>query len=152
MHLIEGAFWSDGVPFTADDVIFTWEAYVVDTNVNASVTSMPGHGKGSPPHWKSGRLYHYVHVPCRKRWICVPAGGRHFPCHACSPTEREAPLWSTADPKPSYTDFANYPLQMTCRWLRWPWVITEYITDELMIMRRNPYYWKVDEAVTNCPI
>ena len=25
-----------------------------------------------------------------------------------------------------------------------PWVITEYKTDELMIMRRNPYYWKVD--------
>ena len=23
-----------------------------------------------------------------------------------------------------------------------PWVITEYKTDELMIFRRNPYYWK----------
>src|SRR5215470_1221306 len=35
MHLIEGAFWSDGVPFTADDIMFTWEGYILDDNVNA---------------------------------------------------------------------------------------------------------------------
>ncbi len=32
-----------------------------------------------------------------------------------------------------------------------PWVITEYKTDELMIMRRNPYYWKVDENGNQLP-
>jgi peptide/nickel transport system substrate-binding protein len=32
-----------------------------------------------------------------------------------------------------------------------PWVITEYQTDQLMIMRRNPYYWKVDEAGNQLP-
>jgi peptide/nickel transport system substrate-binding protein len=32
-----------------------------------------------------------------------------------------------------------------------PWVITEYQTDERMIMRRNPYYWKVDEAGNQLP-
>ncbi len=32
-----------------------------------------------------------------------------------------------------------------------PWVITEYKTDELMIMRRNPYYWKVDEDGNQLP-
>ena len=33
MHLIEGAKWSDGAPFTADDVIFTWEDLISDPNV-----------------------------------------------------------------------------------------------------------------------
>jgi peptide/nickel transport system substrate-binding protein len=33
MNLIEGAKWSDGVPFTADDVMFTYENYILDPNV-----------------------------------------------------------------------------------------------------------------------
>ena len=32
MHLIR-AKWSDGHPFTADDVVFTYEHYICDTNV-----------------------------------------------------------------------------------------------------------------------
>ena len=53
MHLIEGAKWSDGVPFTADDVMFTWEGYILDPNVNAPrQDQMPGPGTAKPPHWK----------------------------------------------------------------------------------------------------
>ncbi len=37
MNLIEGAKWSDGEPFNADDVIFTWEDYILDPNVNSWV-------------------------------------------------------------------------------------------------------------------
>ena len=33
MHLIEGAKWSDGVPFTADDVMFYWDDNILDPNV-----------------------------------------------------------------------------------------------------------------------
>jgi peptide/nickel transport system substrate-binding protein len=32
-----------------------------------------------------------------------------------------------------------------------PWVATEYKTDELLVMRRNPYYWKVDESGQQLP-
>jgi peptide/nickel transport system substrate-binding protein len=32
-----------------------------------------------------------------------------------------------------------------------PWVPTEYKTDELLILRRNPYYWKVDETGKQLP-
>ena len=30
MHLVEGAKWSDGDPFTSEDVIFSWEDNIVD--------------------------------------------------------------------------------------------------------------------------
>ena len=33
MHLIEGAKWSDGDPFDAEDVMFYWEDHVLDPNV-----------------------------------------------------------------------------------------------------------------------
>jgi peptide/nickel transport system substrate-binding protein len=32
-----------------------------------------------------------------------------------------------------------------------PWAAVEYKTDELLVMRRNPYYWKVDEAGNQLP-
>ncbi len=32
-----------------------------------------------------------------------------------------------------------------------PYVAVEYKTDELMVLRRNPYYWKVDEAGKQLP-
>ena len=72
-----------------------------------------------------------------------------MPAHQLKPLH---PKWSTANPKPTYKDFAdalppdNLPLVTMG-----PWVITEYKTDELMIMRRNPYYWKVDEAGNQLP-
>jgi peptide/nickel transport system substrate-binding protein len=32
-----------------------------------------------------------------------------------------------------------------------PWTVVDYKTDELMIFRRNPYYWKVDESGKQLP-
>ncbi|MBI1882476.1 MAG: ABC transporter substrate-binding protein, partial [Chloroflexi bacterium] len=48
MHLIEGAKWSDGAPFTSEDVIFTWEDYIVDPNVNSWQKSTAWEFDGQP--------------------------------------------------------------------------------------------------------
>jgi peptide/nickel transport system substrate-binding protein len=32
-----------------------------------------------------------------------------------------------------------------------PWVAVEYRTDEILVMRRNPYFWKVDEEGNQLP-
>ncbi|MEO6607930.1 MAG: ABC transporter substrate-binding protein, partial [Aestuariivirga sp.] len=42
MHLIEGAKWSDGEPFSADDVMYYWEKNVQDTNVHPLNGANPG--------------------------------------------------------------------------------------------------------------
>ena len=41
MHLIEGAKWSDGVPFTSEDVMFYWEDNIVDPNVTPLQSAPP---------------------------------------------------------------------------------------------------------------
>jgi alpha-galactoside transport system substrate-binding protein len=62
------------------------------------------------------------------------------------------PKWSDKTPKPTYDDFKNaLPPDKLPLVTMGPWVITEYKTDELMIMRRNPYYWKVDEDGNQLP-
>jgi len=154
MHLIEGAFWSDGVPFNADDVIFTWEGYVVDENVNSPRHLDAWTWDGQPASLEKVddytiRFTFPVSKPLDMWYLLAEDVFHVMPAHQLQSMH---PLWSTADPKPSYTDFANFPgpddLPLVTMG---PWVITEYKTDELMIMRRNPYYWKVDEDGNQLP-
>jgi len=155
MHLIEGAKWSDGVPFTADDVLFTWEGYITDTNVNCYGTKVGDWTfdgavstlekvddftiKFTFPVAKPLGQYYYM---CDDKFWIEPA-------HILKALH---PKWSTKDPKPTYADFMNAlpPNDLPLVTLG-PWAITEYHTDQLMIMRRNPYYWKVDEKGNQLP-
>ncbi len=154
MNLIEGAKWSDGVPFTADDVMFTWEGYVLDENVNA-----PRHIDAWT--WEGGEatlekvddytiMFTFPVERPLDMWYNLAEDVFHvMPAHQLQPLH---PLWSEADPPPSYRDFADALTPDTLPLVTMgPWAITEYQTDELMIMRRNPYYWKVDEAGNQLP-
>jgi peptide/nickel transport system substrate-binding protein len=154
MHLIEGAFWSDGVPFTADDVMFTWEGYVLDENVSA-----PRHIDAWTWNDEEATLekvddytimFTFPVAQPLDFWYNLAEDVFHvMPAHQL---REHHPLFSTADPAPSYVDFANVLTPDTLPLVTMgPWVITEYQTDELMIMRRNPYYWKVDEAGNQLP-
>ncbi|MBX3084408.1 MAG: ABC transporter substrate-binding protein [Anaerolineae bacterium] len=154
MHLIEGAKWSDGVPFTADDVMFTWDGYIQDTNVNAprSKDAWSWDGKFATLEKVDDFTVKFtfpVSKPYDAFYLMNEGNFDVMPAHQLQPLH---PKWSTANPKPTYKDFTNAlaPDHLPLVTMG-PWVITEYKTDELMIMRRNPYYWKVDEAGNQLP-
>ncbi len=154
MHLIEGAKWSDGMPFTADDVIFTWEAYVVDDNVNAPrhLDAWTWEGEAASLEKVDDYTIKFV-FPVEKpldMWYLLAEDVFHvMPEHELRDSH---PVLSGKDPAPTYVDFENALAPQDLPMVTMgPWVITEYITDELMIMRRNPYYWKVDEAGNQLP-
>ena len=154
MHLIEGAKWSDGVPFTADDVMFTWEGYILDDNVNAPRHQDAWTWDGKPATLEKVDDYTIKFVfpvsqPLDAFYLMNDENFHVMPAHQLKELH---PKWSTADPKPDYKSFADaLPPDKLPLVTMGPWVITEYKTDELMIMRRNPYYWKVDEAGNQLP-
>ena len=155
MKLIEGAKWSDGTPFTADDVVFTWEAYISDPNV-ASMRTLDAFKYGD----KDATLEKVDDTTIKFTFgVAKPLGVYNdiseqglvvSPAHVLKEFH---PKFSTKDPKPSYKDFENaLPADKLPVPTMGPWVPTEYKTDELMIMRRNPYFWSVDEPASNCRI
>jgi len=152
-HLIEGAKWSDGQPFTADDVLFTWEGYVTDPNVNS------GRKLDAYKYGDKDATLEKVDDHTIKFTFGAPKPLSVFydlnenlliePAHLLKPLH---PKWSQASPKPSYKDFANAlaPDKLPIP-VMGPWAPTEYKTDELLIMRRNPYFWQVDEKGQQLP-
>jgi peptide/nickel transport system substrate-binding protein len=152
MHLIEGAKWSDGQPFTADDVIFTWEDLILDPNV---VRFGP---KASGWEWDGVQatlekvddytiLWTFpVEKPVEKFYQMDESDFNVSPAHVIKPLH---PKYNT---DMDYKAFADaLPPDMLPVVTMGPWVPTEYRTDELLIMRRNPYFWKVDEAGNQLP-
>ncbi len=151
MHLIEGAKWSDGEPFTADDVIFTWEDYISDPNVNS---------------WRKADAFAFGGVPAKLekiddytiRWTFgVPRPPQalylmDYPDFLVFPEHIFKPLHPKYNPNTDYKTFANTPgPQDLPQVTMGPFAAVEYKTDELLIMRRNPYFWKVDEAGQQLP-
>jgi peptide/nickel transport system substrate-binding protein len=152
MYLIEGAKWSDGAPFSADDVMFTWEHLILDPNVASSSTSRTT--------WQLGgedinleKVDEYT-----IKWTFPVA----FPLQllftmdeydfAIWPEHVWGPLHPAFNSETDYEAFEKaWPPDRLPPVTMGPWVAVEYKTDELMVLRRNPYYWKVDEAGNQLP-
>ena len=145
MHLIEGAKWSDGAPFNADDVMFYWDDNLSDPNV----TPLNGNGVEASASARRSRSARRLHHPVDLQG-CVPeavslrdglsGGFCPGPAHILKPQH----------PKYSKNTYEQYTNAFPANFLNFPvmgaWVPVEYRPDDVIVLRRNPYYWKVDEA------
>jgi len=150
MNIIEGAKWSDGHPFTTEDVLFSWEDMIVDPNVQSP--------KGASAWIFEDQMTELVVIDDYTFKFVFPVA---FPVQSLfqmdegdfhiSPAHILKPIHPKYNSDMDYVDFeAAMPPDKT------PVVLGEfvpvaYITDELMILRRNPYYWGVDEAGNQLP-
>ena len=149
MELVEGAKWSDGVPFTSADVMFLWEDNVQDPNITGTVGTTAGtFGEGTELVALDDYTIQWTFTqPFATQYLYQMA------LHMCpNPThilKAEHPKYNPDATYETYRnfpgpDFMNYPVMGA-------WVVTEHRPDDIVILRRNPYYWKVDEAGNQLP-
>ena len=149
MHLVEGAKWSDGVPFTSEDIMFYWEDNVVDPNV----TPLNG---ASPETFGEGTTLEAVD-DYTVVWTFKEAFPRQYIYQMAYGTFCPGPahIFKPLHPKYSSNTYDQYKNAIKPEYMNVPvmgaWVPVEYRPDDIVVMRRNPYYWKVDESGNQLP-
>jgi peptide/nickel transport system substrate-binding protein len=150
MKLIEGAKWSDGDPFDAEDVMFYWEDNILDTNVS------PLNG-GTPETFGVGTTLEALD-PYTIKWTFKEVRPTQYlyamaygtfcpgPSHILKP---EHPKYNAEN---TYEEYKNaFPPEYMNIPVMGAWVPVEYRPDDIIVMRRNPYYWKTDENGNQLP-
>jgi peptide/nickel transport system substrate-binding protein len=161
LYFREGLKWSDGVPFTVDDIIFWWEAIETDTNITAAI-----HGE-----WTVGgepMTLEKVNDTTITLKFAAPNGlaetvglafhGNQWPLgfERCG---FYAPKHYLEQFHPAYSDSGTYELfeekafdYNVDRPVMTAWKITQYDPGgTLMIATRNPYYYAVDTEGNQLP-
>ncbi|MCP4382597.1 MAG: alpha-galactoside ABC transporter substrate-binding protein [Hyphomicrobiales bacterium] len=148
MHLVEGIRWSDGDPFDTEDVAFWWDDNVQDDNV-ASRMSKNGMGEGTTMEVLDDSSFKFTFKepqgPSRIQSLAY-IQGCPGPAHILKPQHPKHNADATYD---SYRTAQT--ADMVPPVVLGPFVPVVHRPDEIVIMRRNPYYWKVDEAGNQLP-
>jgi peptide/nickel transport system substrate-binding protein len=150
MQLIEGAKWSDGDPFDAEDIMFFWEDNILDDNVAPQGGATRGAFGGEGTNLEAVDEYTIRWTfaePFPTQTLFAMAFGSFCPgpSHIMKPQH----------PKYSDNTYEQYTNAFPPEQLGFPVMgshtVVEYRPDDIVVLRRNPYYWKVDEAGNQLP-
>ena len=168
-HIRKGIKWSDGHPFTTEDILFYWE----DIQFNTEILNVPGYG------YKSGGEYgklkvldeHTFQITFKESHlffhtlIANDLGFTSYPKHylkqfhpkytPIGELKKKAKkagfdtwlqLWSAKSSSSGQGWFVGNPDHPTL----FAYKVTQ-ATPERLVHTRNPYYWKVDSAGNQLP-
>ena len=148
MHLVEGIKWSDGDAFDTEDVRFWWDDNVQDENVTSR---MPAEGMGEGTTMEVIDAYTFAFTFQEPQGPLAVAKLAYI--QGCP-----GPSHVMKDLHPKYNSSATYesyrtgmPVDQVPPVVLGPHVPVIQKTDEIVILRRNPYYWKFDEAGHQLP-
>lgn len=152
----EGVKWSDGEPFTMDDMRFWWEDLAL--NPDFKVVQVPWWGfksDGTPMDVSFPDDYTMVMKWDRPQWITpyILAQGfwewedmmapRHF-LEQFHPKYNPDATYEDLEKKQKFEENPDFPVLFA-------WHIIEYTPAQRWVLERNPYYWKVDPEGNQLP-
>lgn len=146
-YLRRGVRWSDGEPFNADDILFTYDV-IRDKNVETAIRDVFREGTdeaGNPLYPKLEKIDdHTVRFTLRNANAMFLDQAVNFfpiPQHKWDKVWREGKFNDAMklgdDPK----DVVSLG----------PFRIVEYVTGQRVVLERNPYFWKVDKKGQRLP-
>ncbi|MFT4182264.1 MAG: ABC transporter substrate-binding protein [Rhizobium sp.] len=171
-HLIEGARWSDGHPFTADDIVFAIEDCVKNTELySATPAQLSVAGKAVNVEKIDDYTVKFTFAAANALYLenlATPLGQHPtlFPKHYCSQFLSKYNSNIAEDVKKA--GVSSWPelfrarcgdIEIPSRWgnpdkpTLDPWVIKEPYSGGAtrVVMTRNPYFWQVDTEGNQLP-
>jgi peptide/nickel transport system substrate-binding protein len=161
LNFREGLRWSDGEPFTVDDVIFWWEAIEKNTNITAAIHAEWTVG-GAPMELErvddSTITLKFAAANGLAETVGLAFHGHQWPM-AFERFGFFVPKHYLEQFHPEYSDTGSYELfeekasefNVDLPTMK-AWKITQYEEgDPLMIATRNPYYYRVDAEGNQLP-
>ncbi len=148
VHLIEGAKWSDGDPFDVEDIDFYWNDVIMDENVTPLMGASPATYNDATFAKVDDYTFTLTFTEAFPEQVLYAMAYGNFcpgPSHLLKPKHpkyggESYETFLNAFP----SDFMNFPTMGG-------WAVVEHRPDDIVVLRRNPYYWKVDETGQQLP-
>jgi peptide/nickel transport system substrate-binding protein len=148
VHLIEGAKWSDGDPFDTEDIDFYWNDIIMDPELTPLMGASQATYAGGDLEIVDDYTFKMTfETPFPESVLYNFAYGNFCP----GPSHVLKPKHPNHGGE-SYDAFRNgFPPEQLGFPVMGAWVPVEYRPDDIIVLRRNPYYWKVDEEGHQLP-
>ena len=149
LHLIEGAKWSDGDAFDTEDIAFYWNDVVMDAEVTPLMgASQETYGAGTTLEVIDAYTFKMNFTTAFPESVLYSMAYGNFcpgPSHVLKPKHPKYGGESyEAFQKAFPSDMMNFPTMGA-------WGVVEHRPDDIVVLRRNAYYWKVDESGQQLP-